>query len=85
MLSCRNILDIVAYAAQIAITVMHMGRLELASNGLSVIMALQVLILWVKVQYFARCAACPIYLSSITRLSNPKGFSASEQSASVLV
>lgn len=51
---CRNFLDIVSYVAQITITVMHLGRLQLASNGLSVLMAMQVLILWVKVQYFAR-------------------------------
>lgn len=51
---CRNFLDIVSYMAQVTITVMHLGRLQLASNGLSVLMAMQVLVLWVKVQYFAR-------------------------------
>ncbi|CAL8463844.1 g3378 [Coccomyxa elongata] len=49
-----NFLDIVSYVAQISITVMHLGRLHLASNEVSVLMAMQVLILWVKVQYFAR-------------------------------
>lgn len=66
-LARRNVLDILAYSAQIAITVMHLGRLQLASNGLSVIMALQVLILWVKVQYFARCAPGLTMLLKVSR------------------
>ena len=39
---------------QIVIAVMHLGRLRLASNTLSVLVAFQVLLLWVKAQYFAR-------------------------------
>ena len=50
----RNVLDVTAYSAQVAITVCHLGRLGLASNALSVLMAIQVLILYVKLQYFAR-------------------------------
>ncbi len=33
---------------------MHLGRLELNSNELSVLLAIQVLVLWIKVQYYAR-------------------------------
>jgi hypothetical protein len=51
----RNVLDMVAYIAQVAITVSHLCRYGLTSNVLSVVMSLQVLVLWVKVQYFARC------------------------------
>ena len=40
--------------AQVAIAVMHLGRLRLASNTLSVLVAFQVLLLWVRAQYFAR-------------------------------
>ena len=40
--------------AQIVIAVMHLGRLRLASNTLSVLVAFQVLLLWVKAQYYAR-------------------------------
>jgi len=39
---------------QIAITVMHVARLGIHSNGSSVVASLQVLILWLRVQYFAR-------------------------------
>ena len=42
---------------QIVIAVMHLGRLGLASNTLSVLVAFQVLLLWIKAQYFARCTA----------------------------
>ncbi len=51
--------DARARAPQIAITVMHLGRLGLASNTLSVLVAFQVLLLWVKAQYFARQAPKP--------------------------
>lgn len=45
--------------AQIVIAVMHLGRLGLASNTLSVLVAFQVLLLWIKAQYFARCRPHP--------------------------
>lgn len=51
---CRNVLDVIAYTAQIGIAVVHLGRYALTTNVLSVVMALQVLVLWVKIQYFAR-------------------------------
>ncbi len=43
-----------AYLMQTAIVIMHLGRLELNSNALSVLLAIQVLVLWIKVQYYAR-------------------------------
>ena len=44
---------------QVAIAVMHLGRLNVSSDLLSVLMAFQVLLLWInKVQYFSRCAFC---------------------------
>ena len=36
--------------AQIVLAVMHLGRLGLASNALSVLVAFQVLLLWIKAQ-----------------------------------
>ncbi len=53
-LPCRNVLDVGAYLMQTAIIIMHLGRLELNSNELSVLLAIQVLVLWIKVQYYAR-------------------------------
>ena len=35
---------------------MHLGRWGLATDALSVLVAFQVLLLWVKAQYFARWA-----------------------------
>ena len=40
--------------AQIAIAVLYLGRFYLETNAFSVLVALQVLLLWIKVQYFAR-------------------------------
>lgn len=39
---------------QVGITVMHVGRLGVHSNGFSILAAIQVLLLWLKIQYFAR-------------------------------
>ena len=50
----RHILDLGAYGLQIAIVIMHLSRAGVDSNELSVIMAIQVLLLWIKVQYYAR-------------------------------
>lgn len=69
-LARRNFLDVVSYVAQMVITVMHLGRLHLSSNFLSVIMALQVLVLWVKVQYFARCVLQPLSLICVLLPTN---------------
>lgn len=55
-LSCRNFLDVGAYALQTVIVIMHLSRAGVDSNALSVIVAIQVLLLWIKVQYYARQA-----------------------------
>lgn len=39
---------------QTAILVMHLGRLRVESDAFSVLCAIQVLLLWVRLQYFAR-------------------------------
>ena len=53
-MTCRNVMDMGAYWLQAAIVILHLGRLGLDSNELSVVMAIQVLVLWIKVQYYAR-------------------------------
>ncbi|KAK9804624.1 hypothetical protein WJX73_000016 [Symbiochloris irregularis] len=53
-LNAWNIMDVLTYAAQIAIAALYLGRIHLESNYFSVLVALQVLLLWIKVQYFAR-------------------------------
>ena len=55
-LHCRNFLDVGAYALQTVIVIMHLSRAGVDSNALSVIVAIQVLLLWIKVQYYARQA-----------------------------
>ena len=47
-------MDVGAYGLQTAIVVMHLSRTGINSNELSIIMAIQVLLLWIKVQYYAR-------------------------------
>ena len=47
-------MDISAYGLQIVIVIMHLSRAGMDSNALSVIMAIQVLVLWIKIQYYAR-------------------------------
>ena len=54
----RNTIDVAAYGLQIAIVIMHLSRVGLNSNALSIIMAIQVLLLWIKVQYYARYVPC---------------------------
>lgn len=39
---------------QIVIAVMHLGRYAVDSEILSVLVSFQILLLWVKIQYFAR-------------------------------
>jgi hypothetical protein len=43
---------------QIAIAVMHLGRLYLASGWLSVLVAFQCVLLWFRLNYFSRCVRC---------------------------
>lgn len=53
-LSAWNIIDICTYVFQILISIAYFGRWQLHSDALSVLSALQVLLLWWRVQYFAR-------------------------------
>ena len=39
---------------QIVIAVMHLGRYAVGGETLSVLVSFQILLLWVKIQYFAR-------------------------------
>ena len=39
---------------QTVILVMHLGRLQIDSNAFSIVCAIQVLLLWIRIQYFAR-------------------------------
>ena len=43
-----------AAALQIAIDVLHLSRLNVRSEVLSILVASQCLLLWLKIQYFAR-------------------------------
>ena len=47
-----------ASGLQVLVTVMHLTRWHIQDDRTSVLVALQVLLLWLKVQYFARCADC---------------------------
>jgi hypothetical protein len=53
-LSVWNVLDILTYVFQILISIAYFGRWHLKSDALSILSALQVLLLWWRVQYFAR-------------------------------
>lgn len=53
-LSLFNALDVITYSLQIAIAVMHMGRLYLGSGWLSVLVAFQCVLLWFRLNYFSR-------------------------------
>lgn len=53
-LSLWNLLDVLTYGLQIAIAVMHLGRLYLASGWLSVLVAFQCVLLWFRLNYFSR-------------------------------
>ena len=73
-------MDVAAYGLQTAIVVMHLSRTGINSNELSIIMAIQVLLLWIKVQYYARYlprnAPCSSMLSKIdTLLHSLRGLS----------
>lgn len=49
-----NTLDMLTYVTQVAITVLHLGRIHLNEDWLSVAMALQCILLWFRLQYFSR-------------------------------
>jgi hypothetical protein len=52
--SVWNSLDIATYTIQISLTVMHLGRIGLESTTLSVLLALQCILLMFRLQYFSR-------------------------------
>lgn len=54
-LNVWNGIDILTYGLQITVTIMHLGRIGLKSNILSVLLAAQVLLLLFKLQFFTRC------------------------------
>ena len=41
---------------QIAIAVMHLGRLAVGGDALILLMATQCILLWLRLQYYLRCA-----------------------------
>lgn len=53
-LSIWNLMDLATYFLQVAIDVLHLGRLDVRSEVLSILVAAQCLLLWLKIQYFAR-------------------------------
>ncbi|DBA86726.1 TPA: hypothetical protein ACH3X2_005431 [Trebouxia sp. C0005] len=53
-LSIWNLMDLATYFLQIAIDVLHLSRLNVRSEILSILVASQCLLLWLKIQYFAR-------------------------------
>ena len=60
-------------ALQIAIVIMHLGRLAVNSDAIVILMALQCILLWLRLQYYLRCAAAqPRVRSSRTRCSSSR-------------
>jgi len=41
---------------QIAIVIMHLSRLAVNSDAIVILMALQCILLWLRLQYYLRCA-----------------------------
>jgi hypothetical protein len=41
---------------QVAITVMHLGRWHLQGDAVLVLMALQCILLWLRLQFYLKCA-----------------------------
>lgn len=52
--SIWNNLDMATYAIQVSLSIMHLGRIGLESNTLSVLLALQCIFLMFRLQYFSR-------------------------------
>lgn len=53
-LSIRNLIDVITYGLQVMIDVMHLGRLYVGSETLSILIAVQCLLLWLRFQFFVR-------------------------------
>ncbi|KAL4440082.1 hypothetical protein ABPG75_003083 [Micractinium tetrahymenae] len=49
-----NIVDVATYSIQIAIVVQHLGRLNISSDYLSILAAVQCILLLLRLQYFSR-------------------------------
>lgn len=50
----QNVNDLATYAIQVAIAVMHLGRLSISSDWLSILAAAQCILLLLRLQYFSR-------------------------------
>ncbi|KAA6418224.1 MAG: WD-40 repeat [Trebouxia sp. A1-2] len=53
-LSTWNLINLITYILQVAIDVMHVGRLYVGSETLSLFIAAQCLLLWLRFQFFVR-------------------------------
>ncbi|KAL3131635.1 hypothetical protein ABBQ38_007932 [Trebouxia sp. C0009 RCD-2024] len=53
-LSIWNLMDLATYFLQVAIALVHLLRLNIRSEYVSILVASQCLLLWLKIQYFAR-------------------------------
>lgn len=49
-----NAIDLCTYVLQVVISIAYLGRWQLHSDAISILAAIQVLLLWVRIQYFAR-------------------------------
>lgn len=49
---------------QIVIAVMHLGRYAVGSETLSVLVSFQILLLWIKIQYFARYSHLVVFAAA---------------------
>lgn len=54
MVHTSRLAFVAACLLQVVIAVMHLGRYSVDSEALSVLVSFQILLLWVKIQYFAR-------------------------------
>ena len=53
-LAANRRVTLACWLLQIVIAVMHLGRYAVGGETLSVLVSFQILLLWVKIQYFAR-------------------------------
>lgn len=50
----QNVNDLATYIIQLAVVVMHLGRLSISSDWLSILAAAQCILLLFRLQYFSR-------------------------------
>lgn len=48
---------------QVAITVMHLGRWHIQGDAILILMALQCILLWLRLQFYLKCASSSRMLS----------------------